>query len=140
VTSTYEPGFDPIYDPDTPPGAERKLERFQAALEQARRELEQARDTEVDAKAARDDARRRAQFSPDCPKVGVFGGVRTTVAYQKAWIEERAQDEERAYQLAKAARQAAAERLHTLGKQGNYQQSITSSVRESYRSAGRPQW
>ena len=124
MTSTYEPGFDPVYDPDTPVGAEHKLGQFQSALEQARRELEQARDREVDAKAARDDARRRPQFSPDCPKVGVFGGVRTTVAYQ----------------LAKAARQAAAERLHTLGKQGNYQQSITSSVRESYRNAGRPQW
>ena len=122
---------------DTPPGAEARLEAYRDALDEAAKKLREARDAEVDAKDARDAARRRAQLSPDCPKVGVFGGVRTTVAYQVAWIEEQIAAEEREYQLAKLARQAASEHLKKLGKQGSFQQSLTNSVREAYRGAGR---
>lgn len=140
MTSYYDPSFNPPYEPDTPVTAEAKLESYRDALDDARQTLKNARDEELKAKAARDRARRRAQLSPKCPKAGVFGGVRTTVAYQQAWIEEQITDEEQEYQVAKLARQAASDHLRTLGKQGNYQQSITSSVRESYRGTGRPSW
>lgn len=135
------------HDPDLPVNAEAKLETYRDAMDEAREALRMARDTEMEAQQDRDAALRRAQLSADCPKVGVFDGVRTTVAYQQAWIEEQAKDEERAYRIAKLARQAASDHLRTLGKQGGFQQSITASVRESYRSAGssqgsagRPPW
>lgn len=138
-TSSYDPYFVPG-PPDTPVGAEARLESYRDALEEATKALGQARDAELEAEDIRDEAKRRAQFSPDCPKVGVFEGVRTTVAYQKAWIEEQAKDEETAYRAAKAARRAASDHLNKLSKQGRFQQSITASVRESYRSTNGRQW
>ena len=137
MTSYYEIGPLPPYDPDTPVGAEAKLESYRDDLDKACEQLRQARDAEVDAKDARDAAKRRAQFDPLCPKVGVFDGVRTTVAYQTAWIEDQIVDEEREYQLKKLARQAASEHLKKLGKQGSFQQSLTNSVRDTYRGTGR---
>ncbi len=133
----YEPRSLPQYDPDTPPGAEAKLETYRDALDGARKALRDARDQELAAKEARDAAKRRAQLSPECPKVGVFGGVRTTVAYQAAWIEDQIADKEHAYQLTKIARQAAGEHLRELGRQGSFQQTITKSVADSYRGTGR---
>jgi hypothetical protein len=137
VTSYYEMGPLPPYDPDTPVGAEEKLETYRDALDAAREKLREARDAELQAEQARDAAKRRAQFSPACPKVGVFDGVRTTVAYQHAWIEEQIAEEEQAYRLAKAGRQAASDHLRTLGKQGSFQQSLTKSVADAYRGTGR---
>lgn len=137
MTSSYYPGSLPAYDPETPPGAEAKLASYRDALDEAMAKLRDARDAEVDAKATRDAAKRRAQLSPECPKVGVFGGVRTTVAYQKAWIEEQVADLEAKYQVARLARQAASEHLRTLGKQGSYQQTLTKSVADAYRGTGR---
>lgn len=137
MTSYYSPGPLPPYEPDTPVGAEEKLETYRDQLDEAREALRKARDAELEAEQDRDAAKRRAQFSPDCPKVGVFDGVRTTVAYQTAWIEGQIADEEREYRLAKAARQAASDYLRTLGKQGSFQQSLTKSVSDSYRIPGR---
>lgn len=137
MTSSYYPGSLPAYEPDTPPEAERKLEEYRDELDKARDELRKARDAELEAEQERDAAKRRAQFSPDCPKVGVFDGVRTTVAYQVAWIEGQIEDEERKYRLAKIARQAASDHLRTLGKQGSFQQSLTKSVADAYRGTGR---
>jgi hypothetical protein len=137
VTSSYYPGSLPQYDPDTPPAAEAKLESYRDALDGAMEMLRQARDKELEAREDRDAARRRAQLSPDCPKAGVFNGVRTTVAYQAAWIEDQIADEEHAYQIAKIARQAASGHLDKLGKQGSYQQSLTKSVADAYRGTGR---
>ena len=121
------------HDPETPPGAEAALETYRDELGEARLMLREARDAELTAKSARDAARRRARLSKDCPKVGVFDGVRTTVAYAEAWIEEVTADLEDAYQAAKVARQAASDHLQTLGGQGSIQQSITKSVGDSYR-------
>jgi hypothetical protein len=121
---------------DTPPGAESRLESYRDALDVAAEALAAARNAELDAEEARDTARRRAQLSDQCPPVGVFDGVRITVAYQKAWIEEQIKDEERAYRAAKVARQAAADHLRKVGKQGGFQQSLTASVRETYRTSG----
>lgn len=121
------------HDPETPPGAEAALETYRDDLERARRMLREARDHEVAMKTARDAAERRARLSPECPKVGVFGGVRTTVAYVEAWIAEQIADREDAYQLARVARQAASDHMQTLRDQGSIQQSISRSVGESFR-------
>ncbi len=137
MTSSYYPGALPEYDPATPPAAEAKLEAYSDALDGAVEALRLARDAEVDAEEDRDAAKRRAQLSPDCPPVGVFNGVRTTVAYQQAWIEDQIKDEQHEYKLKKLARQAASEHLKKLSKQGGFQQTVTSSVREAYRGTGR---
>jgi hypothetical protein len=126
------------YDPQTPPGAERRLQEYADALEEATRALARARNDELDAENDRDEARRRAQLSPDCPRVGVFGGVRTTVAYQKAWVEDQAVGAEEAYRIAREARRAAADHLRKVEKQGGFQQSIAASVRTAYQGTG--QW
>jgi hypothetical protein len=135
--SSYDPRFNPPYEPDLPVTAEGKLEDFQAELEKARQVLREARDAEVTAKLARDKAARAARFSPDCPKAGVFDGERVTVADKEAWIAAQVEEQEQAYQLARTARQAASDHLHTLGKQGGFQQSIAASVREAFRGTGR---
>ena len=138
MTSRYEEWRTATpYNPATPPDAEAKLAAYSDALDKAQEDLKNARDAEVEAEEDRDAARRRAQMSPDCPKVGVFNGVRTTVAYQTAWIEDQIADVEHKYRLAKLARQAASDHLKKLGKQGSFQQSLTGSVREAYRNTGR---
>jgi len=118
----------PTAPADTPPGAEERLQIYQDALDEAEVALADARNKELAAEDVRDAKKREGQFHEDCPQVGVFGGVRTTVAFQKAWIEEYAKDEERAYRLAREARRAAVTHLRKLEKQGGYQQSITRSV------------
>jgi hypothetical protein len=120
------------HDPQTPPGSEAALASISDALEDARQKLRRARDLEVAAKADRDAARRRARFAPDCPKAGVVDGVRTTVAYVEAWIEEQTAEEDLAYELARTARLAAGDHLHTLGQQGSLAQSLSRSVGQSY--------
>ena len=125
------------HNPATPPDAEAKLAAYSDALDKAEEDLEPARNAELDAEEDRDAARRRAQMSPDCPPVGVFNGVRTTVAYQQAWIEDQIAEEEHKSKLKKLARQAASEHLKKLSKQGGFQQTVTSSVREAYRNTGR---
>lgn len=139
-TSSYDPYFNPSAPPDTPVGAEARLESYRDALDDARKALARARDDELETKNARDAAERKARLSPDAPKVGVFEGVRTTVAYVEAWVADQIAGLDERYKLAKTARQAAGDHLHTLGKQGGFQQSITASVRESYRGTNGRQW
>jgi hypothetical protein len=136
----YDPEFARATPPDTPPGAEARLEDYRDALDKAAEALARARDDELEAEEARDSAKRRAYLSDKCPKVGVFEGVRTTVAYQEAWIEDQIKDEEHAYRVAKVARQAASDHLRKVTKQGAFQQSITASVRETYRGTNGRQW
>lgn len=132
----YDPDFARAAPADTPPGAESRLEAYRDALEEATQALSDARNTELDAEEDRDAALRRAWMSPALPKVGVADGVRTTVAYQKAWVEREAAHEEREYRRARVARQAAQAHLRKVEKQGGFQQSITASVREAYRGTG----
>lgn len=134
------PGRGPAAPADTPVGAEERLESYRDQMDEAREALAKARDAEVAAKQARDKAARKAILSDECPKVGVFAGVRTTVAVQKAWVEDQVAELDAEYQIAKVTRQAASEHLRTLGKQGGFQQSITASVRESYRGTSGRQW
>ena len=127
-------------DPATPPGAEARLESYRDELDEATEALTATRNTELDAEEARDKALRDAQLSDDCPIAGVIDGRRTTVAYVKAWIEDQAADDERAYRQAKVARQAATAHLSKLREQGRFQQSITASARESYRGTNGRNW
>ena len=129
------------HDPETPPGAEAALQEFSDALESARKALKAARDAEVTAQEAHKAALRRTRLSPECPKAGVFDGVRVTVAYVNDWVEDQCADEEMEWLLARAARQAASDHLRTLSKQGSIQQSISNSVSQSYRqSSGSGRW
>lgn len=130
------PPFD-SYEPQDPVTAEAKLDAFSDELEEARKLLAKARDAEVTAQEIRDDAYRAAILSDECPKVGVFGGVRTTVAYQQAWIAKQIKDQERLFQRAKLARQEAADKHRTLASQASHQQTLTKSVGDAYRRSGR---
>ena len=119
--------------PDTPVGAEGRLEEYQDALEEATKALTRARNAELDAEEDRDAAARKWRLSEECPPIGVRNGVRTTVAYVEAWVADKIADEERTYKVAREARRAASDHLRKLMKQGGWQQSITASVRENYR-------
>lgn len=128
------------HDPQTPPGAENALQSFSDALEEARKELAEAADEEVKTELARDSAKRYWLLSSQCPPVGVFDGVRTTVAQRDAWVEEKIADKEMEFRLAREKRRAAAKKVDILSKQGSYQQSISKSVGDSYRGTGSERW
>jgi len=123
------------HNPEDPPGAEAALQALRDALEPARQALREAADAEVDAELIRDAARRKWMLSDECPKA--TGPGRTmTVAERNCWVEDRIAEEERAYRLAKAAREAAKAYLDVLGKQLSAQQSIGRSVAASYQGTG----
>ena len=123
-----------------PPGAEARLEDYQAALEQAGKDLADAADAETDAELARDSARDSLLLDPACPKCGTFDHVRVTVAERDAWVNSQITEQEREYRLAKRARERAENRLRILERQGGIQQSITRSVTETYRGTNGRQW
>jgi hypothetical protein len=134
-----DPEFDRAAPADTPPGAEGRLEDYQDALEEATKALTEARNAELEAEEARDKAAREWRLSDECPPVGVFGGIRTTVAYQDAWVADKIADLQHEYKVARETRRAASDHLRKLMKQGGWQQSITASVREQLRGyGGRP--
>jgi hypothetical protein len=126
--------------PQTPPGAERDLQSYSDALEEAGEKLAAARNAELEAEEARDTAKRRALLSPDCPQAGVFDGVRVTVAYVAAWVEDQIAGAQHAYRLARVARQAASDHLRKVGKQGSFQQTLTKSVGTAYQNTGSEPW
>jgi len=126
-------------EPETPPSAEAVLQSLSDQMETAVAGLREARNEEVARQHEYEAARRRAQFSGECPPVGVFGGVRTTVAMQTAWIDGQVAEEKLLWQIARATRQAAATHLKMLRDQASVAQSIGASVRETYRmTGGRP--
>jgi hypothetical protein len=127
-------------DPQTPPDAESALQSFSADLDEAVEKLQQARNAELDAEEARDKAKYEALLSEDCPPVGVFGGVRTTVAFQAAWVAREIAGEESAYWAAKVVRQAASAHLDKLNSQRSIQQTISKSVAGSYQGTGSEPW
>lgn len=127
-------------EPDTPPSAEATLQALSDQMDIARDGLREARNAEVEAEHAYRAAHRRALLSADCPKVGVFDGVRVTVAERDAWVAEQVASAELAWQIARATRQAASDNLNILKAQASVGQSISSSVREAYRGTGRQPW
>jgi len=140
VTSGYSPGFNPVYEPDNLVSSEERLERLSAALEANEQALKEAADELLDAEDARDSAWRQAMLSAECPKVGVFDGVRVTVAYQKAWVEEQIKGQERRVREAQIKVKAADAQRRKLEGQLRAAQSINGNVREAYRSTGGRPW
>lgn len=132
--------YEPPPEPDSPPKSEDRLDRLSAALEANEQALKEAADELLDAEDDRDSAWRTAMLSGECPKVGVFGGVRTTVAYQQAWVAERVKKQERRVREAHVRMRAATDQRRKLEGQLRAAQSIGASVRESYRGAGRQPW
>ena len=133
----YDPEWARSAPADTPPGAESRLGEYRDALEEAGKELAEAADEETDAELARDAARDALLLSPDCPRCGTFDHVRVTVAERDAWVNSQIVDLEREYRHKRRARERAEGKLRILERQGGIQQSITASVRETYRNAGR---
>jgi hypothetical protein len=123
-------------EPQTPPAAEAALAAFSEQIDDAVVQLQKARNAELDAEEARDKARWEATLSPDCPPVGVFGGVRTTVAVQQAWIARQIAEEESAYRAKKVVRQAASAHLDKLNSQRSIQQTITKAITGQYQGTG----
>ena len=126
-------------EPDTPPSAEATLQDLSDQMDVARQGLREARNAEVAAELAYKSALRAAVLSEECPKVGTYTeeGKRITVKDRDAWAESRVEDEELVWRIAKATRQAATDQLNILKAQASVGQSISSSVRESYRGTGR---
>lgn len=127
------------YDPQTPAGAEAAVQAFSDALEPVRQALAEAVDAEADAELDLEVAKARLILSDECPVVGVFGGVRVTVAQRDAWVLLRTTDEVRALKKATAARKIAEKALDVTGRKLMAQQSITRSVGGSYGASGRSQ-
>lgn len=129
----------PPYEPATPAAAEQKLEQYMEQLDAAEQALTEARNAELEAENKRDQMRAAALLSEQCPKVGVFDGVRTTVAMQEAWVAAVIEDYEFAFRAAREVRRAAAVRFEKVRKQGQFQQSINSNARDAARTyGGRP--
>lgn len=139
--SSYDPSAATgPYEPDTPPRAEDRLDRLSAALEANEQALKVAADELLDAEDERDSAWRTAMLSDECPKTGVFEGRRITVAERDAWVGEQIKTEERRVKEAQVKAKAAEAQRRKLEGQLRAAQSITASVRESYRGTGRPSW
>jgi hypothetical protein len=124
------------HDPETPAGAEAKLAAFGEELDKARQLLTVARDAEMTAKELRDEAWRKAMLSDECPKVGVFAGVRTTVAMQEAWVASQIAEQDWLLHRATLARKEAADKFRTIAAQASYWQTLTKSVANSYWGTG----
>lgn len=128
------------YEPDSPPRSEERLDRLSAALEANERALKEAADELLDAGDDRDSAWRMAILSDECPKTGVYNGRRITVAERDAWVGEQIKTEERRLKEAQIKMKAAEDQRRKLEGQLRAAQSITASVRESYRNTGRQPW
>ena len=120
-------------EPLTPVAIEAKLRTLVNDLALSQTELARARDAEVDAKHTFEAAHRRAMLSKDCPKV-TRGGW--TTAERDAWVDDQAAEQERAYDIAVARREAAADHLRTLRDQAMLVMALGKSVQASYSLAG----
>jgi hypothetical protein len=129
------------HEPQTPVSAEKKLEDLDAEIAEASQLLIHARDVEAQAQEIRDEAWRNAMLDKRCPPVGVFGGVRTTVAMQEAWVAREIAGPEGILRRATLARKQAADRLNQLNSSASHQQTLAKSVGGAYgRTTGRGGW
>lgn len=119
------------YTDMSPAQVEQKLRYLHDQLGSSTDELRKARQAELTAQLALTGAKARATLSPACPKVERGG---CTVAERNAWVQLAIQHEFEAYEIAKAARQAATDYTRTVRDQLAAVQSIGASVREAYRS------
>jgi len=117
----------------TPVAAERRLLQLDTAMTQAELQLRRARDTEVDAKHAYEAARRQAGFDKDCPRVERGGA---TVDVRKQWIDDKCAKEQRAYDVAVAAREGAQDHHRTVRDQAMVAMALLRSVTTAYNMSG----
>ena len=117
----------------TPVAAERRLLQLDTAMTQAELALRRARDSEVDAKHAYEAARRRAGFSKYCPVVARGQG---TVDERKQWIDDQCAEQQRAYDIAVAAREGAQDHHRTVRDQAMVAMALLRSVTTAYNVSG----
>jgi hypothetical protein len=117
----------------TPVAAERRLVALDTEMTKAELALRKARDTEVDRKHEYEAARRQAGFDKDCP---VVARGRATVDERKQWIDDRCAVQQRAYDLAVAAREAAQDHHRTVRDQAMVAMALLRSVTTAYNIAG----
>lgn len=117
----------------TPVKVEQKLRSLVNDLTRAQQALANARDAEVEAKHAFEAAHRRALLSDERPKV-TRGGW--TTAERDAWVDDKAWQQRRQYELAEAKRKAAEDHLRTLRDQSMLVATLAKSVNQAYAVAG----
>lgn len=120
----------------TPIECERKLRGLVTAMSQAQAELRSARDAEVNLKHDWEAARRRAFLSADCPKP-TRGGY--TVADREVYVDDACADEQRAYDIATARREAARDHLQTIRDQSMVVMALLRSISTAYNLSGSSQ-
>lgn len=117
----------------TPIECERKLRGLVTAMSQAQAELRSARDAEVDRKHEYEAAKRRAFLSTECPKP-TRGGF--TVADREVYVDDQCAEQQRAYDIATARREAAKDHLQTVRDQAMVVMSLLRSVSTAYALSG----
>lgn len=117
----------------TPVAAEKRLLALDTAMTQAELALRRARDDEVTAKHEYEAARRQAGFHKDCPLVARGAA---TVDMRKQWIGDRCADQQRAYDLKTAAREAAQDHHRTVRDQAMIAMALLRSVTTAYNMSG----
>ena len=117
----------------TPVAAERRLLQLDTAMTQAELALRRARDEEVAAKHDYEAARRRAGFDKDCPRVARGAA---TVDERKQWIDDQCANQQRAYDLKVAAREAALDHHRTVRDQAMVAMALLRSVTTAYNLSG----
>lgn len=129
-----DPGYESAPGhPLTPVAAERRLVWLDSEMTRAELQLRRTRDAEVDAKHAYEAARRQAGFDRDCPRVERGGA---TVDVRKQWIDDRCADEQRAYDVAVAGREAAQDHHRTVRDQAMVAMALLRSVTTAYNMSG----
>lgn len=117
----------------TPVAAERRLLVLGNEMALAELALRRARDTEVEKKHEFEAAERRAFLSVECPRP-TRGGH--TVADREVYVADQAASEQRAFDIATAARQGAYDHLETVGKQSMICMALLRSVTTAYNMSG----
>jgi hypothetical protein len=117
----------------TPIDCERRLRALVTEMTRAQTELRNARDAEVDRKHEYEAAKRRAFLSAEAPKP-TRGG--TTVADREVWVDAQCADEQRAYDIAVARREAAKDHLQTIRDQSMVVMALLRSISTAYNVSG----
>lgn len=120
----------------TPIDCERRLRTYVTEMSKAQAELRSARDAEVERKHEYEAAKRRAFLSADCPKPA-RGGF--TVADREVWVDDQCANEQRAFDIATARREAAKDHLQTVRDQAMVVMSLLRSVSTAYQLSGTTQ-
>jgi hypothetical protein len=118
----------------TPSACDAMLKTVFNAVSVAQRELREARTVEVNARRTYKRASVKATLSPAAPKV-TRGGY--TTAERDAWVDDKVDAEEFAYDQAKAARESAEDYIRSLRDQGVLVATLAKSVQQAYGMAGR---